>query len=361
MDKKEVLELRRRMKKETCSFDRICGCYVNDRKQKVFSFGENFLNLPEEDFFKFLDVAKKCLGGKLKNNLLDIEFPTAAEEAGEIQDVLLKVKKSGLKDDTLLNLLYDRIIDCYEITGNFVILLYHDIYDVPVKACDGTVLEDESTVYEYMICAVCPVELTKPALGCVPESNAVSSMERGWEVKMPESAFLFPAFNDRAEDIHSALFYTKNTKEPHHEVISTLLSCDADVTTEEELRDEFTDMVGLGLLASGKGTDSLDDAMLEIQSSLNEVLQEHEAAYGETDGQSLEMNKELLTDVLSDTTLSEIEQQEIKNVYEKHMAGREIKVSSLVDEKLLSREALLLENRKLKQEIARLQKELENI
>ena len=34
MNKKEVLEIKRRFKKETATFTRVCGCYVDGEKNK---------------------------------------------------------------------------------------------------------------------------------------------------------------------------------------------------------------------------------------------------------------------------------------------------------------------------------------
>ncbi len=50
MKKKDVLELKRRLTKNDCTFSRICGCYVDVDKNIVTTFGETFLNLPDEEF-----------------------------------------------------------------------------------------------------------------------------------------------------------------------------------------------------------------------------------------------------------------------------------------------------------------------
>ena len=47
MNKKDILELKRRMKKEACTFTRLCGCYVDAARNKVTTFGETFLNLED--------------------------------------------------------------------------------------------------------------------------------------------------------------------------------------------------------------------------------------------------------------------------------------------------------------------------
>ena len=45
MDKKSIGELRRRLKKDSCTFTKMCGCYVDDSKNKVIKLDEIFLNL----------------------------------------------------------------------------------------------------------------------------------------------------------------------------------------------------------------------------------------------------------------------------------------------------------------------------
>lgn len=59
MTKKDIAELKRRLKKEECTFTRLCGAYVNNSKQIVVKMNETFLNLEDEEFYKYLEIAKK--------------------------------------------------------------------------------------------------------------------------------------------------------------------------------------------------------------------------------------------------------------------------------------------------------------
>ena len=52
MRKKDILELKRRFKKDDCTFTKMCGCYVNGEKNILLKFNETFLNLEEDEFFK---------------------------------------------------------------------------------------------------------------------------------------------------------------------------------------------------------------------------------------------------------------------------------------------------------------------
>ena len=50
---KDILELKRRFKKEACTFTKLCGCYVDANKNKVVKLDETFLNLDDEEFYKY--------------------------------------------------------------------------------------------------------------------------------------------------------------------------------------------------------------------------------------------------------------------------------------------------------------------
>ena len=52
LQNKDILELKRRFKKEACTFTKMCGCYVDANKNKVVELNETFLNLEDEEFYK---------------------------------------------------------------------------------------------------------------------------------------------------------------------------------------------------------------------------------------------------------------------------------------------------------------------
>lgn len=86
MIKKEIAEIKRQFTPANCSISRICGCYVDGEKNKKAEFKEAFLSLPEEDMFKYFELLRKNLSGTLGKNLINLEFPLAAEEEGGPHD-----------------------------------------------------------------------------------------------------------------------------------------------------------------------------------------------------------------------------------------------------------------------------------
>ncbi len=253
MDKKSIGELRRRLKKDSCTFTKMCGCYVDDSKNKVIKLDEIFLNLEDEEYYKYLEIAKKVLSTNVGNNILELDFPLEEEQPGGHQQFLLGIKKSGLKDQGLLDAFYDMVIEKYDSLGNYLILLFHDVYDVMTKTTDNNKLDESEEVYEYIICAICPMILSKPGLGYNKSDMRIGTLNREWMVGMPETGFIFPAFNERSSDIHSVLMYTADSKNPHNELIQDILGCRekltfaqkqnvlcdmvSDVTSEDDLKE----------------------------------------------------------------------------------------------------------------------------
>lgn len=270
MIKQEINEIKRLFTPNSCSITRICGCYVDGEKNKKTDFKEAFLSLPEEEIFKYFELLRKTLSGSIGKNLLNLEFPTDTELEGGTQEFLLKLRDSKLKDDVLLEEFYDRVIGSYEYVGNYLILLIHDAYDVPGKALDGMTMDDASdTVFEYLLCCICPVALSKPGLSYDASLNEFHNRIRDWVVNMPETGFLFPSFNDRATDIHSTLFFNKNPEEPHSEFVEGILGCSLPLSAGSQ-KETFQTIIEETL-----GEDCEYEVVKNIHENLAEMIEEH--------------------------------------------------------------------------------------
>lgn len=270
MIKQEINELKRLYTPSNCSITRICGCYVDGEKNKKTEFKEAFLSLPEEEIFKYFELLRKTLSGSLGKNLLNLDFPLASEQEGGTQAALLALRDSKLKDDALIEEFYDRVINTYEYVGNYLILLIHDAYDVPGKTTDGLTMDDASdTVFEYIMCCICPVNLSKPGLSYDSINNEFHNRIRDWVVEMPETGFLFPSFNDRATDIHSTLFYSKNPEEAHSEFVENILGCTMPLSAGTQ-KEAFQ-----ALIEETLGDEVEYEVVKNIHENLTEMIEEH--------------------------------------------------------------------------------------
>lgn len=267
MKKRDVLELKRRLKKKECTFTKMSGCYVNSNKEMVLSFTQDFRDLKEEEYYKYLDIANKVLSGTVGNSLLKLDFSNDAEEPLGPQQVLFGIRESNLLNEELLKTFYQHVIDNFYFVGNYLIVLFRDTYDVPAKTTDNFKIGESEEVYEYILCAICPVDLSKPALGYIEEEDRIGARIRDWVVGVPEIGFVFPLFDERSANIHSTLYYTKNTKEPHSEFMKEVLGCGMKRTTNEK-KQVFKSIV----LKSSDNDEKGEELFTTIQGGLNNIL-----------------------------------------------------------------------------------------
>lgn len=270
MNKKEVLEIRKQFSPKNCAITRICGCYVDHEKNKKMESKSAFLSLPEEEAFKYFDIFKKTLSGTMGKNMLNMEFPIDQEMPGGTQEFLMKLKASKLEDDMLLEEFYDKVIATYEYAENYYIILIHAMYDVPGRSSDNLEMFDASDeVYEYLVCSICPVSLSKAGLSYNAESNCIQDRIRDWVVDMPDKGFLFPAFNDRSTDIHGVLYYTKKSEDLQPELIEQLLG--ARMPMSANTQKETFQM----LIEDTLGEDGDYETIRNIHDTLNDMIEEH--------------------------------------------------------------------------------------
>lgn len=273
MNKKEVLEIRKQFSPANCAITRICGCYVNHEKEKICESKEAFLSMPEEEAYKYFDIFKHTLSGTIGKNMINMEFSLESEMLGGAQEFLLKLRDSELKDELLVEEFYDKIIEHYHYGENYYIVLIYAAYDVPGKSTDGLEMDDASdTVFKHILCSICPVKLSKGALSYNPESNQMEDRIRDWIVEMPMNGFLFPAFNDRATDLHGMLYYSKNPEELQPELIEQVFGAGIPATAKSQK--EIFDTV----VAETLGEACEYEVLRSIHENLCEMVEEHKEA-----------------------------------------------------------------------------------
>lgn len=354
MTKKDVSELKKRFTKNDCTFTKLCGCYVNANKEIVVTFDETFLNLEDEEFYKYLEIAKKTLSGTLGNNLLELEFPIAEESAGGRQQFLMGLRSSALKNEELLNSFYQLIIDSYDYVGNFLILMFHDAYDVIIKTNDNAKLDESEEVYEYLLCSICPVALSKPGLGYREDENRIGARIRDWVVGVPENGFLFPAFTDRSADIHSVLYYTRNAKDSHPELMEGGLGCDSKKTAAEQ-KETFHAIVRN---AVGADEEKGEDVFFEIQEGINTMIEEQEEIHGKSAAPAI-LTKEDIHELMSEIEIPEAVTAKIEQSFAESFGDMPPAAEYLLDAKALAANAEKKEKQTLVKEVAQLKQKLE--
>ena len=307
MNKKDINEIRRQFTPDNCTITRLCGCYVDSEKNKKTEIREAFLSLPEEEIFKYFDIFRKTLSGTIGRNLLNMEFPLDSEFTGGTQEFLLRLRDSQLQEPALLEEFYDKIISSYEYGENYLILLIHAAYDIPGKASDDMEMFDASDeVYEYILCSICPVNLSKPALSYNVQDNCFQDRIRDWIVEMPSLGFLFPAFQDRSTDLHSLLYYSKNTEQLNFTLIDQVLGCAQPISAGEQ-REVFQTLIEDTL-----GDTCTYEVVRNIHDNLSEMMEEHK-----DEPEPLMLDRDEVKYLFAKSGVEEAKLQEFDRQYEK--------------------------------------------
>ena len=241
MNKKEIREIKRQFSPQRCTIVRICGCYADVEKEKRTRFSLPFYKIAGEETFKYFDLFKKTLSGAIGKNLMTLTFQEGSRSEGKM--LLSGLKKDGLHDEGMAEEFFEKVLETYDIKENILILLAYGAYDIPGQASDGIIMFDASEeVYEYLMCAVCPVKLSKPGLSYNAEGNCFQNRIQDCIVEAPLTGFLYPAFEGRRADFRKVLYYTRSAEKMHGEFIKDFLHCDPPLTATDQ-KEVFQELV----------------------------------------------------------------------------------------------------------------------
>ena len=225
MNRNEISELRRRLNPEKNNISEILGCYVDTKGEIISSFRRPLISMPQEECEKYLGLFRRALSGTPGRNLIDIEFDPYDVMNSENHKALMHLRETRLQEEESVQDLFARIISSLKMETNYLILLLCDSYDVPFKGRDDVKVDDASEeVFQYLLCAICPVKPTKPSLSYFASENEFHQREEGWVVAAPDVGFLFPAFDDRASNIYKTVFYARDAETRHEELTDELFA-----------------------------------------------------------------------------------------------------------------------------------------
>lgn len=291
MNEREVGEIRRRFKPERNSFSHIRGCYVNELGHIVSQFDQSLAMMSQDETELFLSVLRKTLSGGLGRNLVDIEFETQQVAYGENHRLLMDLRNSGLKDNAAVQTFFEKVAAAVKLEDcSYLILLVHDTYDVPYRTKGGDKQEDASDqVYSYILCSICPITETKPALSYYMRENEFHNRQMNQLVSAPEMGFLFPAFDDRATNLYNALCYTKDPSQSHQEFVDAVFGAEAPMPATAQ-QENFRTVLGEALE---------EDCSYEVVQAVHDQLREMIAVHKENkEKEPLKLSRGAATGVL---------------------------------------------------------------
>ena len=165
MNERELGELRRRLRPDRHTIDRIRGCYVNERREIISEFDQSLALMSESEAEKLLSLLRKCLSGGIGKNLSELTFSTQQVVGSAEHRRLMRLRDSALKDDEAIADFYQAAIQSLAIEGNYLILLAHDAYDVPYRGRDDLTQADASRRSARLFCAPCAGEADQARSG----------------------------------------------------------------------------------------------------------------------------------------------------------------------------------------------------
>lgn len=167
-------------------------------------------------------------------------------------------------------------------------------------------------------------------------------------VGMPETGFLFPAFNERSTDIHSVFMYTADSKEPHQEFITDVLGCKVKKTFAQK-QNILCEMV-----AEATDVEVLNDIMESVNIEL--------AQLSDSEPDEIEISEEHVSGALEYAGLGETKATEIGREYISTLKEEEL---PLLGDLVTSKAAKVVKDNNekafLKEEIKELNRKIEEV
>ena len=299
MRPEDIRRIRKRIDTTLSNFRSICGCYVNGAGEIVTTMEIPVLDMASEEREMYAAVLKKVLSGTQDRNQLSIELPTGDVGSSDEHKLLMALKETQLRDEGMRDLLYRRIIEALDMDGDsYVIILAADTYDLKTKDVkDEEWSEESNEQFEYFLCAICPVKMSKAALQYLPGQQEFRGISTGTLLAAPALGFMFPVLDEGGADIYQAQYYTRSITDNHGELITALFMIDKPPMAAEVQKEEFN-----SALSESLGAECSLDIVTSLQAKLSaraeEVKEEDPSAVAKVDIEDIEV-------MLSDKGVSE--------------------------------------------------------
>lgn len=309
MQKTDIKELRKELKKapnQDGIIDWVYAFYVNNENEMIWSSVKKFYNMEDEDKFRHSAIINKVFPASIGKDLLPVQIKYSENIAN------LRNAWKENEDDVLnaMEDIKDTIMSSYSSTDPYYATISHVLYDVPTKASDGAVLEDENTLFDTLIFALCPAKLSAPALGY--DDEEVHNLSRRWTVGAPVCGFMYPSFSDRGEDVNEAAFFIK--KGQGYNTLHTLFEVNEDTVSAEEQKIAWN-----GILSEL-------ELSTEEASAINESICEYANEHNSTT-----IEKESLKHIIEETG---VDCDNFDDLYETLADNKPLSTSAIAEEKI---------------------------
>lgn len=299
MRPEDIRRIRKRIDTTLSNFRSIYGCYVNSAGEIVTTMEIPVLDMESEEREMYAAILKKVLSGTQDRNQLALELTTEMVGNSDEHRHLMALKSTQLRDENMRDLLYQRIIENLEMDGeSYVIILAADTYDLRTKDVkDEEWSEESNEQFEYFICAICPVKMSKAALQYQPGQQEFRGISTGTRLSAPALGFMFPVLDEGSADIYQVQYYTKSIANNHGEIITALFRIDKPPMAAEVQKANFNTA-----LSESLGRECSLDVVTALQAKLSARA---EAVKEESPSAIASVDIEDIEEMLSDKGVSE--------------------------------------------------------
>lgn len=325
MNKKEVSEIKK-VFSDDCGFftiNHVVSAFVDAEKNIKYKSNRLYNTLPSEESEYIMINLKKVLSGQLGKNLLEYQFPRGSYEDGGSQKFFYDVLQSKLKDDDTVDRFLNSIVEKMEYVSTYAIFSAHCTYSVLKKNKNDDFADDSELDYNFIITAICPVNLRIDGLVYSDETNEIVKKIGGDKiVELPSDGFLFPVFSDRTPDVNGVMYYTKNAKKPNTSIVDELLGCEFVMSCQSE-------KATFHAILNNVVSDELDYSLI---TTVNEKIQEIvDQNSHETEIPTIDENK--LSSILWESGVSQEKLEHLPKVYETALGDKPLTAVNLVEKK----------------------------
>lgn len=325
MTDKELREIRRRFRPNKSNITTIKGVIVDKDKTIKSNINQSMINTISDDSEMLLSIMKKTLSGNVGTNLIELEYKATEVIDNEYHRLLMDLRDSNLKNADALNFFYSKVIESVHFDDSFAILVASDNYDVFSYNSSGDRDEESTTVFSYIVCAVCPIKQSAAGLFFSEFDNSFRSVESHMVLGKPELGFMFPTFDDRCANIYKAQLYTKNVADIHSDFIKNIFNVELPMAAPEK-KDSFE----LCLTETLEEDCSLE-VVRSVHDQITEMVTEHKMTKQE---EPLTLSKSTFKNVLENCGIDEDKVEKFENKFDEQFGkNAEIPPLSIIDVK----------------------------
>ena len=326
MNKKEIAEIKKNFSDDSGFFTvgKVLSAFIDAEKNIVYKDTVLYNLMNSEEAELIMEILRKTLSGTLGKNLKEYAFPKEQYDDGGSQKFMYDLLCSKLADDEVNEKFLKRIAENVEYISTFAVFSAYCTFSVLKKNKNDDLEDDDAELdYNFVITAICPVDLRFDGLiysdeNCKIEKKTTCDRIVG----MPTDGFLYPVFSERAPDVNSVMYYSKNFKKPNTTVVENFLGCEFVMTAPSEkqtFQKILSNVVG----------EELD---YELITNVNEKLTEYVDSYThETEPAQVDAGK--LNSILWECGVSQDKLEHVSKVFENATDNKPLTAANLIDRK----------------------------